>query len=176
MLKKQTVIKHHIDILFLMLLFLIFTFSAVSVLLMAISSYKNVVNSSEKNSSARILSAYIREVIHQNDVYGSVTVDSLEGIDCIKIAQTEGYNLYIYAYDGYLMELNASDNSGATPEFGDKISKIKDMSIESKNEGRIIEIILSDDLGNSKKVDVSVKSSKEAIEQSGTIEEALDEE
>lgn len=165
--------KHNIDILFLMILFLVFTFSAVSILLMAINSYRSVVVSSEKNASARTLCAYIREVVHQNDGNGSVMVSSFNGTDCVQIDQGDGYSLYIYMYDGKLMELNTNENSGVTLDFGDEIASISDMTIASKNNNGLIEIVISDDYGNSETVDIAVKSRPYSIE---PVEEVMDEE
>lgn len=180
---KKGLKKHHIDIIFLVILFLIFTFSAVSVLLLAINSYRSVVNASESQASSRVLSSYIRELARQHDENGGIYVSTMDGTEGIYIEEEDGYFIYIYAYDGYLMELNASLDAGASLDFGTKIAKIQ--GFEATQEGNLITISLSDDYGNQEKVDIAVKSetiiqlddsvgyvfSDEVMEEASTIEE-----
>ncbi len=153
---KRTGRKYHIDLMFLIVLFLVFTCSAVSVLLVAINSYRSVVRTSEEQASARVMSSYIREAVHQNDQGGNIYVGLLDGNKAIVIDQGQGYYRYIYQYDGYLMELNAAQDSGATADFGDKITAVTDMSIDQ--EGNLITVELEDDYGNSEDVVIALRS------------------
>ncbi len=153
---KRGVRKHHIDIIFLMILFLIFTFSAVSALLLAINSYRSVVKASESQASARVLSSYIREVVRQHDENGGVYVDTMDGTVGIHVDEGDDYFIFIYASDGYLMELNASAYAGATLDFGTKIAAVSDF--DAVQVGNLITVSLSDDYGNQEKVDIAVKS------------------
>jgi len=140
-----------------MVLFLIFTFSAVSVLLMAVNSYRSVVLANEANSSARTAIAYIREEVRQHDADGAVTLDTFDGVDCIKMSEGSGFNLYIYEYDGYLMELEAKDTAGATADFGNKIMEVNSISF-SQGENGTINVQLEDSLGAKQDVVIGVKS------------------
>jgi hypothetical protein len=140
-----------------MVLFLIFTFSAVSVLLMAVNSYRSVVLANEANSSARTAIAYIREEVRQHDAEGAVSLDTFDGVDCIKMSEGSGFNLYIYEYDGYLMELEAKDTAGATADFGNKIMEVNSISF-SQGENGTINVQLEDSLGAKQDVVISIKS------------------
>ncbi len=171
--KKGRIRKHNIDIMFLMVLFLVFTFSAVSVLLMAINSYKSVVYANEANANARTATAYIREEIRQHDKNGAISIEKLDGITSLKLAVEEGFSLYIYEYDGYLMELEAKDGSGATPDFGSKILQINSMKI-GMEDADTINIEIEDTSGRLQNVIVGIKS-VEALAQD-EIEEESDEE
>lgn len=150
--------KHNIDIMFLMILFLIFTFSAVSVLLMAVNSYRAVVGANETNANARTAIAYIREAVRQHDSAGTIDISTIDGCDCIRMSEGMDYYLYIYEYDGYLMELEAKDNSGVTADFGSKILAINSMDISLKDNSNtmIIDIESSDGLKES--VSIGIKS------------------
>ncbi len=148
--------KHNIDIMFLMVLFLIFTFSAVSVLLMAVNSYRSVAYANEENASARIATSYIREQVRYHDDMGAITLSKLEDVDCIKMSEGEGVNLYIYEYNGFLMELEAKDSAGATPDFGNKILQIKALDL-SEQDG-VIDAEITDIKGESFDVLIGVKS------------------
>lgn len=156
--KKGRLNKHNIDIMFLMVLFLIFTFSAVSVLLMAVNSYKSVVYANETNANARTATSFIREEVRQHDSEGLVGVDSMDGVDCIKMSAASGYSLYIYEYQGYLMELEAKDGAGATPDFGNKILEINSMKI-SEEDG-LINVVIQDKSGSDQTVSIGVKSAE----------------
>lgn len=151
--------KHNIDIMFLMILFLIFTFSAVSVLLMAVNSYRSVVSANESNASARTAIAYIREAVRQHDNEGAVDISQIDGTDCIRMAEGEGFYLYVYEYDGYLMALEAKDGSGVTADFGDKILKINSMDFEKASDSNTIYVNIEDENGEKEQVSIGIKSS-----------------
>ena len=150
--------KHNIDIMFLMVLFLIFTFSAVSVLLMAVNSYRSVVYANEANANARIATSYIREQVRQHDEAGEVSLSKLDGVDCIKMSEGDGVSLYIYEYNGFLMELEAKDTAGATPDFGSKILQINSLDLTEDN--GIINAVITDTKGESLDVLIGVKSTE----------------
>ena len=154
--KKGRIKKHNIDIMFLMVLFLIFTFSAVSVLLMAVNSYKSVVFANESNANLRTATSYIREEVRQHDSDGAIKIGSLDGVDCIQMSEAEGYSLYIYEYQGFLMELEAKDGSGVTCDFGNKILEINSMNISEKN--GLINVNIVDESGQAQSVNIGIKS------------------
>ena len=170
--------KHNIDIMFLMILFLIFTFSAVSVLLMAVNSYRSVVTANESNANARTAIAYIRETVRQHDSGGAVDISQIDGTDCIRMSEGEGFYLYVYEYDGYLMELEAKEGSGVTADFGDKILKINSMDFEKDSESNTIYVNIEDENGEKEQVSIGIKSSvnKPAAEPEASEEEGDHEE
>ncbi len=173
--KKGHVKKHNIDIMFLMVLFLIFTFSAVSVLLMAVNSYRAVVNSNESNSNARTAIAYIRETVRQHDEAGAIDIAKFDGVSAIKMSEGEGYNLYIYQYDGYLMELEAKDGAGISAEFGNKILEINSLDFSWEKDKNLILVQIEDASGNNQEVSIGIKS-VEAVEDVALEKEESDEE
>ena len=153
--------KHNIDIMFLMILFLIFTFSAVSVLLMAVNSYRSVVSANESNA------------VRQHDNEGAVDISKIDGTDCIRMAEGEGFYLYVYEYDGYLMALEAKDGSGVTADFGDKILKIKSMDFEKASDSNTIYVNIEDENGEKEQVSIGIKSS---VNKTPVIEEPQEKE
>lgn len=155
---KKRAKKHNIDIMFLMILFLIFTFSAVSVLLMAVNSYKAVVKANEENAGTRAATAYIREKVRQHDRAGAIEITEIDGNQAIRMEEAEGYSLYIYYMDGYLMELNAKDGAGVTADFGNKLIEIKGMSF-SWVDNQLIEVQVQEKNGINQVVEIGIKSS-----------------
>ena len=172
---KSRLRKHNIDIMFLMILFLIFTFSAVSVLLLAVNSYKAVVVSNEKNSNTRAATAYIREKVRQHDKMGSVEIADIDGIEAIKMHEGEGYYLYIYCLDGYLMELEAKEDAGVTADFGNQLIAINGLDFSWKN-NQLIEVEVEETTGEKKVVDIGIKSIVNNIEETSESEKTLEEE
>ena len=170
--------KHNIDIMFLMILFLIFTFSAVSVLLMAVNSYRSFVTANESNANARTAIAYIREAVRQHDSGGAVDISQIDGTDCIRMSEGEGFYLYVYEYDGYLMALEAKEGSGVTADFGDKILKINSMDFEKDSDSNTIYVNIEDENGEKEQVSIGIKSSvnKPAAELEASEEEGDHEE
>jgi hypothetical protein len=62
---------------------------------MAVNSYRSVVSANESNASARTAIAYIREAVRQHDNEGAVDISKIDGTDCIRMAEGEGFYLYV---------------------------------------------------------------------------------
>lgn len=150
--------KHNIEVMFLMVLFLILTFSAVSVLLLSINSYRKVASSSESNASARTAVAYIKEMVRQNDD-GSVSMAKLGGLDAIKISQEQDSCIYIYEYEGNLCELNAKDSAGASWKDGTTIMELVSVEFKEIKNSNVIELEIGDVYGNKETIDICLRAS-----------------
>ncbi|SDI38869.1 protein of unknown function [Pseudobutyrivibrio sp. 49] len=172
---KNRLQKHNIDIMFLMILFLIFTFSAVSVLLLAVNSYKAVVVANEENSNTRAATAYIREKVRQHDESGSIEIAEIDGNKAIKMKEAEGYYLYIYYLDGYLMELETKEGAGVTADFGNQLLKINGMDFSWKN-NQLMEVQVEETTGEKRIVDIGIKSAINYTEKTSDTEEDSGEE
>ncbi|MCF0127817.1 MAG: DUF4860 domain-containing protein [Pseudobutyrivibrio sp.] len=152
--------KHNIDLVFLIVLFLIFTFSSMSVVLVGINSYRGVVEAAESNASARAAVAYIREVVHQNDVNGGVVLCEFDGRNAIGIDLGNDYCMYIYENDHNLMELYTKAGASVSADAGESIMEVQQLEF-SRIDDNVISISVTDSLGTHEKVLISTKSSKE---------------
>lgn len=161
--------QHSIDILFLLVVFLMFAFSGAALLILATHFYQSTVARSEENDSARVAVAYVREVLHQNDAADEICVSEFERTRCIKIRQEEEYVLYLYYYDGELKELYTKDGAEVTPENGQKIMELQSFSIEEIAPD-VLEVECEDLLGNSQQVLISQKSGERSAEYEDTGE------
>lgn len=150
--------KHSTDIIFLMILFLIFTFSAVSVLLMAVNSYRSVVYANDENANNRTAVAYVREQVRANDKSGNIEIADFDGNQAIKITKDDtGIILYMYCYDGYLMELETKEGAQVSAEFGNKIIEMINIDFSWKN-NQLIEVNIEGIDGAREVVDIGIKS------------------
>jgi len=159
---KSTKRNHSVDFLFLMVVFLLFTFSAVSVLLLAVNSYKAILNNGDQDASSRAAVAYVREVVHQNDKAGNIALETIEGQKVLVLDQGDGYVMMIYALDGKLRELYTTENSGVKLSQGADIMDVVDFDIDMKDS--VITVDCTDDFDNHETVIISVKSKEVANE------------
>jgi len=137
--------KHYAHIMFILLIFMMFTFSGVSALLLAVNSYRSIVESESNTADYRNNVSYLREVVHQKDVDGKIKITKIDGGDAIVIDESEDYAQYIYVSDGYLRELLAKKDGEVAPQFGEKIMEAQDLKITKT--GQLIEFELTDDNG-----------------------------
>lgn len=155
--KKETEKRHSIDILFQMVIFLLFTFSAIILLILSVNFYRSIVERSDKNQNARVAVAYIREAIHQNDEQNSVTLTEFDGASCIKITQADDYVLYLYLKDGELRELFTKEGAKVTSDDGQRIMQLQRLDFYMKEDNVII-VECEDSENNYEKVLVTLKS------------------
>lgn len=161
--------QHSIDILFLLVIFLLFAFSGAVLLVLATHFYQSTVARSEENSSARVASAYVREVLHQNDLAEGSTISEFDGTSCLRIPQEEDYVLYLYYYDGELKELYTKEDAVVSAQSGQKILELQSFSIEEIMPG-VFEMECEDSLGNYERVIISQKSGERSAEYENTGE------
>ena len=167
MCKKQEK-RYIVDILFVLALFAVFAFSALSLVILGANIYKGTVSSMSKNFEARTACSYITEKIRQNDLYESVYVDELEGTEALVFAKDvygSQYGTYIYFHHGELKELfmRVGGNIGNNPlEAGTKIIELKDFQIENINE-KLLAITLVTTEDETKTVYVSLRSTAKEV-------------
>lgn len=155
--------QHSIDIVFLLVIFLMFAFSGAVLLVLATHFYQSTIARSEENSSARVAVAYVREVMHQNDVSEETCISEFEETRCLKIPQEEDYVLYLYYYDGELKELYTKEGAVVSPQNGQKILELQSFSVEEIIPG-VFEVVCEDSMGNSERVIISHKSDRRSAE------------
>lgn len=127
-----------IEIVFPVVLFLVFTLSALFIILFAARTYQHIVKESAEQYDSSTSAAYLVQKIHAGDSMYNISLCNIEGTDGIRLHQyieDQPFVTYIYVYDGYLRELfTGEDNdtvslSAGTPLFaarGFSASYIKD--------------------------------------------------
>ena len=140
--------NHTIDTVFVICLMLLFVLSALSVIAIGASIYKNNVGKMADNSSHRVACAYITEKVRQADNNGLVSIEEIFGENALVLSEEVGgtlYNTYIYDYDGELMELFARADMGTFyPQSGQKIMKIGSFDIEEVTEDLFKAVVVFD--------------------------------
>lgn len=123
--------SHYIDIIFILSLFFLFTFSSCALIVMGANHYGKTADKMNQHFDTQTVPAYLIEKIHQNDIAGSVFIDSVSSHSVLELSQEINgisYTTYLYAYEGYLCELFTRSDLDFSFEYGKKILPISDVS------------------------------------------------
>lgn len=105
--------KGRMEIIFPVVLFLVFTLSSLFIILYAARTYKQLVEESNIEYEHSTSLAYVSKKVQSGDENGNISIGNLKGNKAIIMKQEiEGtpYITYIYVYDGKLRELFTADN------------------------------------------------------------------
>lgn len=136
--KFRTQHRHVIDFTFPIAVFFVFAASSLAVLMLAANIYSNQTADANNNYMARTSLSYVNEKIRQNDERGGISIQTLEGQDCLVLEnQIAGvsYTTYIYQYDGKLKELFIREGVDVRLQDGQDIMEVQDFSVEGIGEG-----------------------------------------
>ena len=87
--------KHMIDFLFPVVLFFVFTLSALTVILLAAGIYQSTTEESSLNDSARTSLSYISEKLHQSDAADSVSIGTFDGCEALILKHSSDDDDYL---------------------------------------------------------------------------------
>lgn len=124
--------SHSIDVLFVIVLFCVFSLSVISLTGTGAKVYQNIVDNMSLNHSLRTSSSYVVNKIRQADAEGRVSIGSYS--DCDAIILTEEienitYCSYLYYYDGRLKELFTRQGQVFDPAYGTDIIEVKNFEM-----------------------------------------------
>ena len=131
--------NHQIELLLPLMLFFVFTLSALIVILFAARVYQKTVDEANMNYNANTSLAYVREKIHQHDVAGAITVTEFDKCPAIRMSEVIGgeeYVTYIYQYAGALRELFIKSGTESTlnASSGTEILPVRLFYVNMENE------------------------------------------
>lgn len=158
--KFQTRQKHMIDLIFPIALFFVFAASSLAVLLLAANLYSSTTGKIQANDQNRTCLSYISEKIRQNDSEGAVSIQDIEGTQCL--ALRGNYNgvsctTYIYEYDGFLKELFLNDGVDILLKNGKTIMEINSLAMDKAGTG-LFEFTSTDKKGAEDSLIISERS------------------
>ena len=155
--------SHMIDFLFPVVLFFVFTLSALTVILLAAGIYQSTTEKSTLNDSARTSLSYITEKVHQNDVEDSVRIGSFDNRESLIIKtvhEDQEYCTYIYVYQNELKELFLKNGASAKAADGKTILKVKNFSINELSD-KLLQLQCTDMRGQHASIVVGIRGSLE---------------
>lgn len=155
--------NHVIDSLFPVVLFFLFTISALVVILLAVRIYESTTDSSARSNISQAALIYVSEKVHQNDYGTEFSIAEIEGQSTLKMSHVKdkaGYTTYIYYYKDGLYELFIRD--GITPSLsaGSFIAKVTDFAPEQISD-KLLRLYFTDDKGNVSSTLVGTRSTTE---------------
>lgn len=154
--------KNRIVDVFPILLFLIFTLSALGIVTFSVQIYRSIVERAEGRFDTETAAAYVSEKFRNHDARGSIKVSDFMGNDAIAIEETikeVPYITYIYVYDGYLRELfvETAELGACTAEDGSGILPMQSLEVESVSD-RLVRLKFTDTDGKNEDTYLSIKS------------------
>ena len=157
--------KHHMDGVFVLLLFCVFAACILSVLLTGAGAYRRLTERDRVSYDRRTAAQYIAAKVRQADTWNGVSVEKFGGQDTLALAEEidgETYLTRIYYYDGYIRELFSSADMEAAPEDGEKIIEANDLRLTSGPAHREIIAEITDGAGETARLVLALRSGKGA--------------
>ena len=152
--------RHLIDVFFIISLLFGFVFCAVLIIALGASIYQRGVISSNQNFDKRTASTYIVQKLRQCDEYGAISVGEIGDIPALTITSTvngTSHTIYMYLYNGYLMEVFARTDTSISPQSGQRIIQLENMDIKISSSG-LISVSITDTKGQLTEVLISPQS------------------
>ncbi|MDE5894230.1 MAG: DUF4860 domain-containing protein [Acetatifactor sp.] len=155
--------NHIVDVLFVLALFVVFTLSALVLVILGASVYKQTVSYMDENFTARTAYSYLTEKVRQNDLYDSISLGQLEGTEALVMTQEINdttYATYLYLYEGNLRELFMRQGSdiGSNPlSAGQVILPLTDWNLEMADE-YLLHIALTLEDNSQKELFIALRS------------------
>ncbi len=151
-----------INDIFPILLFLVFTLSALGIVLASVRIYQQILKKSDSSYDTETAISYMTEKFRSHDENGSIQTGSFKGLDAVVMRSRVAEDTYvtcIYAFDGYLRELYVKESllGECTEESGVKILEMGDFKAETVSEG-LIHLRFTDISGDATDSYLSVQS------------------
>lgn len=167
---KRETTEHHMDGVYVLLLFAVFAGCILLVLLSGASSYEKLVKRDQTAYNERTGIQYLVAKLRHADSTEGIYVGSFsdrnrvdaDGINVLYLpfigedGPVDGYYTEIYYYDGYIREMLCEENSGLNPEDGNEILPAKGLSITRK--GNLITFTLISEQDNEQSLTLMVRS------------------
>lgn len=136
--------RHMIDVLFVLLLFCVFTMTSLSVVYVGLEVYKNTTQSLDQEFMMNTSLQYIIEKVRQNNKKDAVDISYIENTPALRLHQKyedQDYYTYIYQDQNQLKELFILADQTAHLEDGEYIMEIKRFEV-SKVQNNLLYITL----------------------------------
>ena len=126
------------DVLFVLILFLVFTGCALTIVLLGARVYESTAVRLEDNYTARTAMAYVSEKLRHFDVKDSITLQEADGISVLVLSEEiEGipYHTRLYFKDGMLCELFTKASSPVSFDGGTPLVELKNFTMKETDAG-----------------------------------------
>ena len=154
--------RNKISDIFPILLFMIFTLSALGIVLASAQIYQRIIRFSNDDFETETAAAYMTEKIRSHDRDGGIDTGMFCGHDAVLLEDRvvdKEYVTCIYTSDGYLRELFTEKEllNECSEDGGNAILEMDDLSVENIS-GRLMYLRFTDVKGNERDTYLSVQS------------------
>ncbi|RGY98407.1 DUF4860 domain-containing protein [Clostridium sp. AM58-1XD] len=146
-----------VNVLFTMILFLVFVLCALFTVLIGGKVYENINRRTEENFSGCTALHYVANKVRQGDRMGLIDVTEVDGTPVLEIRQEtedETYITWIYSQDGWIRELFTFEDSGLGLSDGLPITECSGLDVEK--DGSLVTITTEGEAGS--RIMLSVRS------------------
>lgn len=129
-----------VNLLFTMLLFLVFVLCALFTVLFGSRVYENISSRSENSDTGSVALHYIANKVRQGDREGAVDVIDVDGtqvLELIQVTDQAQYHTWIYYRDGFIRELFTREGTGLGLDDGLEIMECSGLRLSK--DGSMIE-------------------------------------
>ena len=133
---KRKPIQHQMDGLIALLLFGVFAVCVLAVLLTGADAYRRLTERDRRAYSQRTCVQYLATRVRQGDLLGDLQVEDFGGTDALVFREDSEYMTRVYCYEGWLMELYASQELEMKPADGERIMELSGLEM-ALEDGRL---------------------------------------
>ncbi len=136
------------NLLFTMLLFLVFVLCALFTVLFGGRVYENISVRMEENYTGSVALNYIANKVRQGDRAGEIDVVEVDGTQVLELTQTVGdfhYYTWIYYQDGSIRELFTREGTGLG--LADGLEIIECDGLKLSKEGSLVTVVTTGEGG-----------------------------
>lgn len=137
------------NVLFTMLLFLVFVLCALFTVLIGGKVYENISSRMEDNYTGSVALGYVANKVRQGDMADMVDVTVIDGTSVLELKQNIGEETYvtqIYYKDGSIRELFTDTQSGLS--LADGLPIVECQGLEFERTGDLIKVTAKDGGGS----------------------------
>lgn len=170
--RKETT-AHHMDGVYVLLLFAVFAGCILLVLLFGASAYEKLVERDQAAYDSRTGVQYLAAKVRHSDSADHIFVGSFsdrtdadaDEIDTLYLqfvgeeGEVPGYYTKIYYYDGYIREVLCEEDGGLAPEDGNEILASQGLRIE--RDGDLLSFAVTNEDGSESTLNIAVRSGGE---------------
>lgn len=145
-----------------LLVFAVFAVAILSVLLSGAQAYRRITERDRICYDSRTCVQYLATKIRQASGPDAVNIAPFGDGDALLITQRYGDSDYltrVYCHNGWLMELFTVADGGFSPEDGEKILPLRDLTLDAS--GGLILIALENESGTTLNLKLSVRGGEE---------------
>ena len=151
-----------INDIFPILLFLVFTLSALGIVMVSVQIYQKILKQSEESYDMEIAVAYVTEKFRSHDSLGSIDVTEFAGNDALILTDQvldETYITLIYTHGGYLRELYVEKSllDSCNGDSGTAILEMDGFEVKKPSDS-LFHLVFRDKSGGSMETSLSVMS------------------